>query len=154
MGPSSNAGDESDPKETREQAREGNTHTCTPTCAHIHTHTMVITAATQPLKCSYGTAYKGDFCFFFLLSVCSAESELTAVSMMEEMSLLRETVEQNRAAEASGFIETSFIHKEPPESNVRNVHTLKPKQSLQTYYYTLCRVQVFLSNSITSGFLT
>ncbi|XP_060786713.1 double-strand-break repair protein rad21-like protein 1 [Neoarius graeffei] len=78
MGPSSNAGDESDPKETREQARE-------------------------------------------------AESERTAVSMMEEMSLLQETVEQNRAAEASGFIETSFIHKEPPESNESGLEVSRPE---------------------------
>ncbi|KAF4070524.1 hypothetical protein AMELA_G00286320 [Ameiurus melas] len=66
-GPNRKLGDDRDPKEMREQARE-------------------------------------------------AESESTAVHMMEEMSLLQETVEQSRAAEASSFIEPSFIHAEPPES--------------------------------------
>lgn len=58
------------------------------------------------------------------MCVCAAESESTAVTMTEELSLLQDTVEQSRAAEASSFIEPSFIHTEPPESNVRNVHTL------------------------------
>lgn len=61
----------------------------------------------------------------FLFSCCVAESESTAVHMVEEMSLLQETVEQSRAAEESSFIEPSFTHAEPPESKVRKVHTLK-----------------------------
>lgn len=60
-----------------------------------------------------------------LFSCCVAESESTAVHMVEEMSLLQETVEQSRAAEESSFIEPSFTHAEPPESKVRKVHTLK-----------------------------
>ncbi|KAF5907306.1 double-strand-break repair protein rad21-like protein 1, partial [Clarias magur] len=78
MGPNRKAGDENDPKETREQMRE-------------------------------------------------AESESTAVPMMEEMSLLQETVEGNRAAEASSFIEPSFIHMEPSEFNNSRLEVLHPE---------------------------
>ncbi|MCJ8735302.1 hypothetical protein PDJAM_G00245260 [Pangasius djambal] len=78
MGPNSKAEDNSDPKETKEQARE-------------------------------------------------AESESTGVPMMEEMSLLQETVEANRAAEASSFIEPSLIHTEPPESNESRLEVSHPE---------------------------
>lgn len=110
-GPNRKAGDDSDPKETREQAREGNAHTyITPPTPHPHTHGHYSSLAN-----------KGAFLF----SCCVAESESTAVHMVEEMSLLQETVEQSRAAEESSFIEPSFTHAEPPESKVRKVHTLK-----------------------------
>lgn len=62
---------------------------------------------------------------FPLLCVCAAETESSSVPMMDEMSLLQEYVEQNRAEDASSFIEPTFINTEPPESKVRNVHTLK-----------------------------
>ncbi|XP_027022886.1 double-strand-break repair protein rad21-like protein 1 [Tachysurus fulvidraco] len=71
MGPIRKAGDESDPKETKEQMRE-------------------------------------------------AESESTGVPMMDEMSLLQESLAPNGAAEASSFIDPSFIHTEPSECNVGN----------------------------------
>ncbi|KAG7332136.1 hypothetical protein KOW79_003970 [Hemibagrus wyckioides] len=76
MGPVREAGDESDPKDMREQMRED-------------------------------------------------ETESSGVPMMDEMSLLQEYVEQNRAAEASSFIKPSFIHTEPPESKVRNESRLE-----------------------------
>lgn len=109
-GPNRKAGDDSDPKETREQAREGNAHTYITPTPHPHTHGHYSSLAN-----------KGAFLF----SCCVAESESTAVHMVEEMSLLQETVEQSRAAEESSFIEPSFTHAEPPESKVRKVHTLK-----------------------------
>lgn len=59
------------------------------------------------------------------LCVFAAESESTGVPMMDEMSLLQESVAPNSAAEASSFIDPSFIHTEPSECNVGNVHTLK-----------------------------
>ncbi|KAK3540222.1 hypothetical protein QTP70_028418 [Hemibagrus guttatus] len=76
MGLVREVGDESDPKEMREQTRE-------------------------------------------------AESESSGVPMMNEMSFLQESVEQNRAAEETSFIEPSFIHTEPPESKVRNESRLE-----------------------------
>ncbi|KAM9475624.1 double-strand-break repair protein rad21-like protein 1 [Clarias gariepinus] len=78
MGPNCKAGDENDPKETREQMRE-------------------------------------------------AESESIAVPMMKEMSLLQETAEGNSAAEASSFIEPSFVHMEPSEFNTSRLEVLHPE---------------------------
>lgn len=120
MGPNSKAGDEGDTKKLREQARQGNSHTYTPT----NTHTYIQSHCSNHIATEV-QLWKANKGAFVLLCVCAAESESSAVPMMEEMSLLQEAVEQNRAAEASSFIEPSFIHTEPPEFNVRNVHTLK-----------------------------
>ncbi|KAI5094785.1 RAD21 cohesin complex component like 1, partial [Silurus meridionalis] len=53
------------------------------------------------------------------------EAEIQNTTMVEEMSLLQETVEQSREAEASSFIQPSFIQTDPLESNVRSESRLE-----------------------------